>query len=197
MREADAKYGNTLRKLSQNLADPNAAKSDATLLTVFLLGLFEAISLDRHPGRRPPWEIHGTGRLAILRLRGLEQLSTQSGRNLFVILYQEHLISCFLGNSDLLDECIIWMRATFPPSPIVAMMLLMHDVCAYLKKLKNAYRKEKPSIQKIQNFLNEGKKWHDMSKDLLQVFQSGEAADSATLRHYTGPKGWVPEQTTL
>jgi hypothetical protein len=41
MQEASQHYGRTLRRLSKCLANPDDAKNDATLLTIFLLGLYE------------------------------------------------------------------------------------------------------------------------------------------------------------
>ena len=48
MAEADQYYGKALRKLAHGLTDPEAAKHDATLLTVFLLGLYEVAPALQH-----------------------------------------------------------------------------------------------------------------------------------------------------
>ena len=41
MAEAHRHYGQALRKLVRGLADPKTARHDATLITIFLLGLYE------------------------------------------------------------------------------------------------------------------------------------------------------------
>ncbi|KAF2189333.1 hypothetical protein K469DRAFT_683740 [Zopfia rhizophila CBS 207.26] len=144
MKKADKHYGRTLRKLAQCLSDPATAKHDATLLTVFMLILYEvprarplsstagtrrlitsqSISYDRYPAMPCPYQSHSPGRLAPLRLRGREQLQTQAGRNLFIILYHEQLVASFIGKSEPLEECPSWIYEASPPSPIMSMRLL-------------------------------------------------------------------------
>lgn len=133
---------------------------------------------------RSPWEAHATGRLAILRLRGVDQLKTQSGRNLFVILYQEQLIASFLGENNVLDECTSWMREIFPPSLIVSMMLLMHDVSLFLRGLKKLFGQGKPGSNQLLQLLKRGVMWDEMIADLHNAFQTGRTDSSATMRYY-------------
>ncbi|KAF2462868.1 uncharacterized protein BDR25DRAFT_118150 [Lindgomyces ingoldianus] len=136
MLEAHRHYGNAVRSLNNSLPDTSMAKHDATLLTVFLLGLYEFITTDRLHGLPSPYHTHGPGRLALLRLRGPEQLETITGRNLFTLLYHDQLISTFLGNGELMDEFPAWMHRSYPPSPMKSMKLLMHEISCLLSCLK-------------------------------------------------------------
>ena len=53
MQEATQHYGKTLRRLASGLADSKIAKTDATLLTVFMLGLYEVRSCLVRPHQPP------------------------------------------------------------------------------------------------------------------------------------------------
>ncbi|KAF2193113.1 hypothetical protein K469DRAFT_693169 [Zopfia rhizophila CBS 207.26] len=138
MAEAHRHYGRALRNLAKSLSNPELAKNDATLLTVFFLGLYEFITTDRLPGFTSPWHSHGPGRLALLRLRGKEQLHTKLGRNLFTLLYHEQLMSTLLGNGEPMDEFPEWTHEVYPSTTVVEMELIIHKIScliSYFKKV--------------------------------------------------------------
>ncbi|KAF2824622.1 hypothetical protein CC86DRAFT_45169 [Ophiobolus disseminans] len=76
-------YVYALLETNAALANPLAAAEDATLVSVLLLGLFEAIAWS---GSRTPdsWATHSRGALALIKLRGPQQLETEVGRHLFI-----------------------------------------------------------------------------------------------------------------
>ncbi|KAF2094503.1 hypothetical protein NA57DRAFT_60544 [Rhizodiscina lignyota] len=84
MNEARSAYSKALAQTNAALANPLQATEDATLVSVLLLGLFEALA---HPGRRfspDGWRTHLEGALTILQLRGKDQFLSEVGRNLFI-----------------------------------------------------------------------------------------------------------------
>ncbi|KAH7074523.1 hypothetical protein BKA63DRAFT_513213 [Paraphoma chrysanthemicola] len=76
-------YAKALSETNASLADPLLAAKDATLISVLLLGLFEAIVWS---GTRTPesWTTHTRGALALIKLRGAQQMESETGRNLFL-----------------------------------------------------------------------------------------------------------------
>jgi hypothetical protein len=76
-------YNTAIESLNSALSTPTTAVLDSTLLSVLLLGLFEAVVFR---GRKKPtsWAAHTQGALALLRLRGLEQFKTEIGRKMFL-----------------------------------------------------------------------------------------------------------------
>jgi|TARA_R110002003_G_scaffold20_1_gene1043 hypothetical protein len=76
-------YAQALSETNASLADPLAATKDTTLISVLLLGLFEAIACS---DLRTPqsWTAHTRGALALINLRGPQQLKSNVGRQLFV-----------------------------------------------------------------------------------------------------------------
>jgi hypothetical protein len=83
MEAARRLYAKALLATNRALADPCAAASDATLVSVLLLSLFEAL-IWRHPRTPESWTTHTKGALEIVKLRGSRQLESSVGRQLFV-----------------------------------------------------------------------------------------------------------------
>jgi hypothetical protein len=75
-------YAMALLEINSSLAEPLNAVSDATLISVLLLSLFEAIvwACPRTPNS---WKTHTRGALALINLRGSQQFNTTTGRKLF------------------------------------------------------------------------------------------------------------------
>lgn len=76
-------YARALTYTNKALSDSGLAVLDSTLLSVLLLGLFEALIFK---GRQTPnnWDAHTQGSMALLRLRGEAQLETRLGEYLFL-----------------------------------------------------------------------------------------------------------------
>ncbi|ORY15328.1 hypothetical protein BCR34DRAFT_598566 [Clohesyomyces aquaticus] len=91
--QALAHYSRAISLTNAAIASPSAAILDSTLVSVLLLGLFEALIF---PGRLSPssWTAHTLGGVELIRLRGREQLNTALGVRLFVQVSNNIRTSC-------------------------------------------------------------------------------------------------------
>lgn len=82
LRVARKYYSQAITSTNEAIASSTLATHDATLVSVLLLGVFEAQSFN---GRASPesWTAHTYGAAALLELRGLNQFDTELGRALF------------------------------------------------------------------------------------------------------------------
>ncbi|KAG7289897.1 hypothetical protein NEMBOFW57_006274 [Staphylotrichum longicolle] len=82
-----------IQKTNLALASPQLAVKDATLASVLLLALFEALTFQ---GRRSPtnWTMHMKGATELLKLRGPAQFGTVLGRSMFLDITSDILTSC-------------------------------------------------------------------------------------------------------
>ncbi|KAH8664399.1 hypothetical protein BX600DRAFT_512439 [Xylariales sp. PMI_506] len=90
---ARSEYSRAIRNTQRAIQDPAECTTDATLAAVIHLGLYEAIAFDE---RRSPndWTAHMHGALALLKQRGVKQLATPIGRELYIIVVQSMRASC-------------------------------------------------------------------------------------------------------
>jgi hypothetical protein len=103
LNKAIVKYSATARAVSSRLGEIELAKQDDILISVLLLGLFEAsLTLSKgkeylfadllktnasdRPRSMASWLKHIKGAISLLKLRGNQQLETHIGRRLFVQL---------------------------------------------------------------------------------------------------------------
>jgi hypothetical protein len=82
MADAHTKYNSALRLVSTRLRDIEEAKSNQTLVSVMLLGLYETNTCTG-PQSMKSWTKHVSGAAALLSLRGKQQLATTIGRQVF------------------------------------------------------------------------------------------------------------------
>lgn len=83
MTSARSHYARGIHRTNQALSDPEERKTDDSLASIAHLSLFESISFDERTVR-PNWTAHVLGALEILKLRGLGQLETHIGRELYI-----------------------------------------------------------------------------------------------------------------
>lgn len=186
MEQADRHYGRALKKLADSLNNPEVSKHDGTLLTALMLSLYETISHNRYKGTQNIYRSHVSGRRALIKLRGREQLETASGRTLFIIMHHEQLVSSFITDTEPSEEFNSWIYGAFPPSTILTLELLMHDTSSFLALLKRILSQEpKPHPQEIIRLIRTGLRLHEMALDLSQFYLTGDADRSETLRFYT------------
>ena len=81
-KRALGKYTKALAMTFQALKDPELSKTDATLASVLLLGLFENITA-RQIGMLA-WGSHTEGAIQLVKQRGRKQLRTKTGLQLFI-----------------------------------------------------------------------------------------------------------------
>ncbi|KAJ4294195.1 hypothetical protein N0V90_007885 [Kalmusia sp. IMI 367209] len=135
---AQRHYGKALKKLANGLQRTEVAKHDGTLIAMFLLGLYEVIIYDGPQGQSKLNRIHSQGRLAVLRLRGSEQLKTKTGRNLFTLLYHQQLIGSFLHGGSVMEEFPKWMNDLYPTTPMSNLETLMHNASSLVSGIRRS-----------------------------------------------------------
>ncbi|KAF2106100.1 hypothetical protein BDV96DRAFT_694361 [Lophiotrema nucula] len=143
MTDAHRYHGRAIKALGKGLSDPEVVKHDGTLITVFLMGLYESLVCEREGDGCISNQAHNPGRLAILRLRGPSQLRSKSGRNLFTLLRHEQLVASFTGEGDLKDEFSTWMSEHYPPTPIAKIQSQMYEVSCLISTIRKAVRRRK------------------------------------------------------
>ncbi|KAF2732738.1 hypothetical protein EJ04DRAFT_513699 [Polyplosphaeria fusca] len=184
MAAAHDHYGTALRRLVKCLSDPDVAKQDATLITVFLLGLYEFIAADCFSERPTPYYTHGPGRAAILRMRGREQFETRDGRNMFIIMYHEQLVSSLLGNGEPLDESPFWLHDACDLSPVISLQLFMHDTACFVSRCRTGLREWKSGSALFASLLRSGLSLLRLAVSLLHLYQTGTINENDTIKHY-------------
>ena len=86
-------YSVAIQQTNRALASPHLAVKDATLASVLLLALFEALAFR---GRRSPtnWTMHMNGATELLKMRGSAQFNSELGRSMFLDIVSDILTSC-------------------------------------------------------------------------------------------------------
>ncbi|RAL03473.1 Zn(II)2Cys6 transcription factor [Aspergillus ibericus CBS 121593] len=99
-RAAGKEYTIALRATNDALRDPVSAKSDSTLGAVLLLSTYEMITCNP-ADKMGTWKHHVQGATKLLELRGLEQLNSRAGLELFTtVRFQNAISSIFYRSSD-------------------------------------------------------------------------------------------------
>lgn len=96
MRKALQYYSHALRDINQVIQAPTAALLDGTIVSVLLLGLFEALMHSHQPKRTNENSSfnHNQGALALLELRGPEILKREMGFQVFIQVSSSIRLSC-------------------------------------------------------------------------------------------------------
>ncbi|KAJ4356513.1 uncharacterized protein N0V89_004547 [Didymosphaeria variabile] len=166
MKNAQGWYGKTLKNLASALSQPKVAKHDGTLLAVALLGLYETVIFSGTAGKKELNDIHSKGRLAVLRLRGPEQLSGKIGRNLFTLLYHQQLIGSFFDGGAVMEEYPVWMKEWYPETPVSRLETLMHEVSVLVSGVKKAITKRHTST--LRDLLEQGKEMENTLATIVE-----------------------------
>ncbi|KAJ5673468.1 hypothetical protein N7507_002595 [Penicillium longicatenatum] len=93
MEVARKEYVSALTLLNGALANPEEAKSNQALGAVVLLAIYEVVT-SRAPQDIDLWTNHINGAMALLEMRGPDQLKTETGLRLFMHLRYQIIISC-------------------------------------------------------------------------------------------------------
>jgi hypothetical protein len=103
MNYARIHYTEALAQANAALASPDSAILDSSLMSVLLLGLYEAIAFSSH--RSPEnWTAHTLGAVQLIRLRGVKQLKTDLGKRLFLQTCNNIRSSCIQRDVTVPDE---------------------------------------------------------------------------------------------
>ncbi|RAH53814.1 hypothetical protein BO85DRAFT_429058 [Aspergillus piperis CBS 112811] len=96
-RAAGEQYGKALIATNNALRDPISAKSDSTLGAVILLGMYE---LNTFPSPMRGWSQHVRGATKLVELRGMDQLNSATGIELFRLVRLQNAISSIFRRSQ-------------------------------------------------------------------------------------------------
>ncbi|PVH77619.1 hypothetical protein DL98DRAFT_495253 [Cadophora sp. DSE1049] len=106
---ATAKYNTALMTISTQLRTIEGAKSDQTMASIMLLGLYETNTCNNRQSMET-WTRHITGASALLQVRGKEQLSTPIGYRLFIHLRTQIITNCLLRHATVPDIISEWSQ---------------------------------------------------------------------------------------
>ncbi|KAJ5151742.1 hypothetical protein N7492_010037 [Penicillium capsulatum] len=90
---ARKEYFSAITLLNSALSNPRESRTNQTLAAIILLAIYELITSSAAKDVEV-WTNHIKGATAILELRGIEQMSTETGRQLFMHLRSQIMISC-------------------------------------------------------------------------------------------------------
>ena len=107
MKQARYQYLRAIQLTNAALKSPTDVIKDATLMAVMILGIFETVTGCNQRSVNA-WAEHIAGAAALLKLRGLEQMSTRGGRRLFIQVSSNLMISCIQRGLYLPDYIIKW-----------------------------------------------------------------------------------------
>ncbi|PVH88699.1 hypothetical protein DL98DRAFT_402566 [Cadophora sp. DSE1049] len=93
LKNARYQYYRALQSTNAALRDPVDVKKDTTLLSIMILGIFEAITGSKQSSLRD-WAQHINGAAAVIKLRGPEQIRTPVGRRMMLTVTSSLLITC-------------------------------------------------------------------------------------------------------
>ncbi|OJJ34858.1 hypothetical protein ASPWEDRAFT_51110 [Aspergillus wentii DTO 134E9] len=102
---AEKEYGSALEHMAAAVSNDVEAKSNPTLASVLLLAIFELI-VNSSVRSIENWTNHIRGAVGLLELRGVEQLQTPTGLNLFVQLRYQIIISCLQRDSHVPESLV-------------------------------------------------------------------------------------------
>ncbi|KID96658.1 hypothetical protein MAJ_07402, partial [Metarhizium majus ARSEF 297] len=102
---ARQKYAVALTRVNELLSDPEAAVLDRTLVSVLVLGLFEAIVFEA--GKSPTsWTAHTVGAMQLLRLRGPQQFKCPLSRKMVAHASNNIKTSCIQRSIPVPDDFV-------------------------------------------------------------------------------------------
>lgn len=143
-------YSKALVRTNVALASPRTAILDSSLISVLLLGLYEAIAFS---GRRSPasWTAHTLGAVELIRLRGTRQLGTELGKQLFLQTCNNIRSSCIQRAVPVPGEFLrLYERAEpflYPRTPNVKIGPLLDKVANFKARvLKGLSAQSRPGV---------------------------------------------------
>ncbi|OCT51831.1 hypothetical protein CLCR_08340 [Cladophialophora carrionii] len=188
-------YGQALRLTNATIRDTKASIQDETVLAVWLLGLYEMISVVLTHGRtnadsptlEEEWQahlLHVRGAMNLLRLRGMSQFTTARGEKIFRILKAAIqmrlfiLTSVFSKDFDNLEIDMYQDEHEFVPSPTA------NRASAYFHRVARL-------LEKVKQFLAQIPLQPEKTRAMAEVFlKSGETLDEDMAGWSKDEPGW-------
>lgn len=129
MKSARWQYCKALKEVNTALKSPVHVKKDSTLTSIMVLSIFETITGCNQKSLKA-WSDHIQGASALLKLRGVEQVDTITGRRLFGQVASSLMICCLTRQLPLPSHIIEWSLAAkskfeTPDRALVAHGLMM------------------------------------------------------------------------
>ncbi|KAF1972331.1 hypothetical protein BU23DRAFT_599657 [Bimuria novae-zelandiae CBS 107.79] len=159
MDRAQQYYGNALNSLAVALNDLTIARHDGVLLALCLLSLYETVIYCGTDKSGELNRIHSQGRLAVMRLRGAQQLQSKTGRNLFVLLYHQQLIGSFFDGGHVLQEYPEWIQQISYSTPVASVETLIHEVSTLVTSINRGIHKYQ--TRAVRELLQKGREMED------------------------------------
>ncbi|KAI1629645.1 hypothetical protein EDD37DRAFT_645393 [Exophiala viscosa] len=175
---SDPQYGHALKLAKATIRDTAASIQDETVLAVWLLGLYEHISVLLTHSRRTAesqtleeeWQSHIShvrGAMRLLRLRGKSQFTTAAGKKIFLIFRAAIQLRLFILTSvtskdfDDLEVDVFKEENEFVPSQTAnKATAYFHRVAQLLEEVRVflAHRKEDPAktVGTAEDFVERG-----------------------------------------
>ncbi|OJJ98461.1 hypothetical protein ASPACDRAFT_44971 [Aspergillus aculeatus ATCC 16872] len=155
IRAARQQYTIALSETNTALQDTITAKSDATLAAVLVLGLYEIITCQSH-SLMVRWADHIEGAMALIKLRGSEQLRSPVGLELFTQLRGQYTLSNLYRKKAtpawlmVLSEETVAMRGPHQSSmePFFKYLAKVSELCAQVgRKAKTPHETIQEALQ--------------------------------------------------
>ncbi|CZR69226.1 uncharacterized protein PAC_19126 [Phialocephala subalpina] len=167
MNNARMHYSKALTQTNVALASPNTAMLDSSLISVLMLGFYEAIAFSSH--RSPTsWMAHTLGAVQLIRLRGTKQLKTDLGIRLFLQTCNNIRSSCIQREVPIPDEFLQLYEQAKPfldPSiPNVRVGPLLDKIASLRARL----RKDLPA-QRISEVIHEALLLDEETRTLMDM----------------------------
>ncbi|KAH8693948.1 hypothetical protein BGW36DRAFT_345844 [Talaromyces proteolyticus] len=133
-------FGSAVMALRSDLKSLRQCKSDSTLLTIWLLGLYENCVI-----ATTAWKLHNKINMDLINWRGPDQFSTPDGRDLFLILFNNVETQAYMAGREW-KEIYTWILHFYKscdPSeyPIVRACVFSHHcsrICGRIQALLDA-----------------------------------------------------------
>jgi len=195
---ARQKHMDVLRSLNSSLQDPKTAKSDVTMMTVILLGLFELVTCAA-PQSLKAWTSHINGATAIAKVRGRNQLQTQIGRHIFTHLRTQVFVDCIQRRKAVPPEILEWSEAEKENEPAEAsrgemeIFSLVARLC-HLRAVLEDQMEDDPALLTIATSIDNGLvEWADGFPNFLRYqTEAATPSDSVCSDYYhIYPNTWV------
>lgn len=138
--------------------------------------------------------MHSKGRLAIVRLRGPQQLQNKIGRNLFILFYHQQLVWSYDDCGAILQEYPTWADEWYPNTPIARLEILMHEVSCFVSDVKQSTATS--NLLVVENLLERGRVLEDRLSTAAETFLVSWPEHKDILGRLTGSDRHIdlPEQ---
>ncbi|KAH8699094.1 hypothetical protein BGW36DRAFT_377274 [Talaromyces proteolyticus] len=105
-------YGKAITAINADLRDPRRWESDETLVGVFLLGIYELLSVSDFSlvVKSPGWCAHTQGLIALLDRRQARSFKTKEARDLFLAIFNALQNQALMTIQDYSWEFMSWIR---------------------------------------------------------------------------------------